>query len=875
MSNEDGGALYRQSDALREILTWSEDRDLWQRDALRQLFQGTGVDDIDLDRLEEICTGVREDAVVLDKSHLLIEASAEQAVSLTKMTEIAGVNALVSDQELSFGAKGITIIYGDNGSGKSGYCRVLKHACRSRDQKFSIHPDISDPAETPQTALITFDAGGAEQEARWSPEIDGDGQLGQVSIFDSRSANTHVQSENSVAYTPLPMRILESLGDLCDQLKARLDAKAAAIAAQTPLVISNHSLSASTAAGKYMNALSGKSDVSVLDMLCELSGEETRRLETLRADLAQDPQQTIRKLRAQKDRLEELKARIVTLEQAVSDTSLKELAELRGALTAAQVASKSASEDLFAASPLPEIGSDAWKLLWEAARAYSDEHAYPGKTFPNMAPDTDLCVLCQQPLTGEAVERKKTFEAFVKGTTKAAERRCEDQLKTKVSALEAAKFPQENRSAATTFLKEELSLEDISEMVDAWTEQAQHRLQHALEDGEVTSIVVPNPTEAVATLMAEFDTRIGQLAAMEDAEGRAKLEHEKRALDERLKLADIREDVVAQIERLRSLAALKEVAKTTARRPSTNKNKELSEKLVTGALRDRFAREIDKLRLNSNPLELRKTRDSKGQSYFQVEFVKFPGQPLGDILSEGEHRCVALAAFLAELVTSKEYSGIVFDDPMSSLDHMYRVRVARRLAEEAQHRQVVIFTHDLGFLFEVKREAEGRGVPLHYQHVRKRAEKPGHVSPDLPLKAKQAPALVAALRTELKEFKGQFDTVAEMRRVAWAKGIIEQLGEAWDQVIADFIEPVLGRFDNKIRGSSIYKLLALTKDDVETMNAARGRLSEDLHNVAGALNPEEVTHEQLSKEVTVIHDFIQSLASRPKPAQPKIRLPLD
>lgn len=266
-------------------------------------------------------------------------------------------------------------------------------------------------------------------------------------------------------------------------------------------------------------------------------------------------------------------------------------------------------------------------------------------------------------------------------------------LKAKVSALEAAKFPQGNRLAATTFLTEELSLEDISEMVDAWAEQAQNRLQHALENGAVTSIVVPVPTEAVATLMAEFDTRIGQLAAMEDAEGRAKLEHEKRALDERLKLADIREDVVAQIERLRSLAALKEVAKTTARRPSTNKNKELSERLVTGALRDRFAREIDKLRLNSNPLELRKTRDSKGQSYFKVEFVKFPGQPLGDILSEGEHRCVALAAFLAELVTSREYSGIVFDDPMSSLDHVYRVRVARRLVEEAQHRQVVVFTH--------------------------------------------------------------------------------------------------------------------------------------------------------------------------------------
>ncbi len=200
-------------------------------------------------------------------------------------------------------------------------------------------------------ALITYDAGGIEQEARWAPELDGDGQLGLVSIFDSRSANTHVQSENSVAYTPLPMRILESLGDLCDQLKARLDAKAAAIETRTPLVISSHSLTVSTAAGKYMSALSFKSNVSVLDMLCKLSEEETRRLETLRADLAQDPRQTIRKLRAQKDRVERLKAHIATLEKAVSDASLKELAELRSALTAAQEASRSASEDLFAASP--------------------------------------------------------------------------------------------------------------------------------------------------------------------------------------------------------------------------------------------------------------------------------------------------------------------------------------------------------------------------------------------------------------------------------------------------------------------------------------------------------------------------------------------
>lgn len=874
MSDPTQSVHYRKSDAMREILAWSQERDIWQRDALRQLINGISLDEIDLDRLEGICTGARDDALVLQEEHLEIEASSEAAVALSRVSDVTGVNALASDQELTFGADGITIIYGDNGSGKSGYCRVLKHACRSRDRKFNIHPDISEPSDTPQSAKIAYATGNTGKSATWSPDSDTDAALGQVSIFDSRSADTHVQSENNVAYTPLPMRILEALGDLCDKLKARLDSKVTAIEEQTPRVISSHTLSATTAAGKFISALTAKSDTSVLDLLCVLSEDETRRLETLRTDLVQNPKQTMRNLRAQKDRVSKLMTSVSGLEQACTDASLQKLSDLISALSAAQEASNAASDALFAASPLPDIGSEVWKVLWEAARAYSDGNAYPDQSFPDLAAGTDLCVLCQQPLTSEAVQRKKTFESFVQGTTKATERGCESHLTAKKQALETAKIDPETRAAALSFLKDELSLEDIAADVENWIDQAQSRLMAALENGEWLSVEAKAPTEALSALKTEFQTRIDQSVAMEDAEARAKLEHEKLELDERLKLADIKDDIAAQIERLKAIADLKKVVKTTARRPSTNKNKELSEKLVTGALRDRFAREIDKLRVNANPLELRKTRDSKGQSYFQVEFVKYPGQPLGDILSEGEHRCVALAAFLAELVTSKEHSGIVFDDPMSSLDHMYRVRVARRLAEEAQYRQVVIFTHDLGFLFEVKREAEARDVPLHYQHVRRRGEKPGHILPELPLKAKQAPAVVHALRGELKAFKGQFDTVSEMRRVAWSKGIIEQLREAWDQVIADFIEPVLGRFDNKIKGSSMFKLLALTENDVEIMNSARGRLSEDLHNVAGALSPEDVTHEQLSKETVVLHDFIQNLNSRPKPAQPRVRFPL-
>lgn len=493
MSERETAEHYRHSDALRDILAWSQDRHVWQRDALRQLVQGTPLVEIDIDRLEALCTGEREDAVPLQSDHLGSETSIEQAVSLLRVSDITGVNALVGGQELTFGADGITIIYGDNGSGKSGYCRVLKHACRSRDEKFLIHRDISEPSDAPQSAVISYMSGDKHLSARWSPSGADDNNLGLVSIFDSRSANTHVQAENAVAYTPVPMRILEGLGDLCDQLKQRLEAKAQAIEAQTPQVISNHSLSGTTAAGKYLDSITEKSDTIILDMLSTLSEDETRRLETLRADLAENPEQVIRRLRAQQERVERLIASIAKLDGVCSETSLNELSSFREKWSAAQEASNLASQELFAASPLPDIGSDAWKILWEAARAYSDGHAYKEKSFPELSSETDLCVLCQQPLTTEAVERQKTFEGFIQGAAKATEDSCKRRLDDKIQNMEGAKFSDESRAAAVALLKEELALDETATSVNTWVEQIQSRLSAALEKGTITSVEALSP----------------------------------------------------------------------------------------------------------------------------------------------------------------------------------------------------------------------------------------------------------------------------------------------------------------------------------------------------------------------------------------------
>src|SRR6185369_6525919 len=111
---------------LQEILTWSKDRPPWQRDALRRLVVAGELSETDITALTEICKsghGLAEpqDVVPLASEHVPDTSSGgASAIYLESIFHHRGVNALAEDQTLKF-SPGLTIVYGDNGAGKTGY----------------------------------------------------------------------------------------------------------------------------------------------------------------------------------------------------------------------------------------------------------------------------------------------------------------------------------------------------------------------------------------------------------------------------------------------------------------------------------------------------------------------------------------------------------------------------------------------------------------------------------------------------------------------------------------------------------------------------------------------------------------------------------
>jgi recombinational DNA repair ATPase RecF len=168
-------------------------------------------------------------------------------------------------------------------------------------------------------------------------------------------------------------------------------------------------------------------------------------------------------------------------------------------------------------------------------------------------------------------------------------------------------------------------------------------------------------------------------------------------LDDRFKIAPLKTILHQEVLRLESIDALEPARNDCDTTRITRKRGEAAQTVVTASMRSAFASNLTQLGFYSTPVEVKLGAGTIGQHPYYLSLIARADVRPSEVLSEGEKTCVALAGFLAELETTNTLSGIVLDDPVSSLDHNYRERVARRLVEAARQRQVIVFTHDIVF----------------------------------------------------------------------------------------------------------------------------------------------------------------------------------
>ncbi len=226
----------------RELLSFAASRPGWQQHLIRCLYVDGEATPQNLEDAYQMLLADHgaADAEPLRPKPLMASDVPPRAGPATTpvlhtLGPLSGINRLVDDQVLPFATDGLTVIYGENATGKSGYVRVLKKLCRAHATSENILPDVSGAGEE-QVAQghIRFSVDGQVTEVTWRQGDDPPDQLATVSVFDSRRAPLYSDGERRLEFLPAGLDVLGKLGELLLGLAGRCDAEIAALRRTLP-----------------------------------------------------------------------------------------------------------------------------------------------------------------------------------------------------------------------------------------------------------------------------------------------------------------------------------------------------------------------------------------------------------------------------------------------------------------------------------------------------------------------------------------------------------------------------------------------------------------------------------------------------------------
>ena len=717
-----------------ELDEWAQAFMPWQRFVLWRAIQSGSLGHTDVDTAYQLFlhdNGLGEPpnpAVEIPESLSGRPTKAETTkLILEEIRDLVGVNALPSTAKLNF-SSGLTIIYGRNGAGKSGFSRILSNIVFSR-ARHAILPNIYESNQPVPQATIVISDGDGSKKPLTLPEAKAEPDLKRITLFDSSVARTHLVEQTALGFKPTGFDVFPEMARVYRMLEERLEGDIRARRRENPC--------ASMFAGKIsavadlVTGLNGKSDVAQMRKLADFGEAEEARLQEVDRQIQElqssSPAATIRTLSEAK---REISGLVERFETAKKEFSAEKLNTYQGQLDEwvkrANAVTQTGVES-FRCDPFQHVGSVEWERFIGAAKDLA------AKESPDYPAHGDHCLLCRQPLDDAAIALMQRLWAFLSSDVR--QRLEEVSAIIDRSAARLSALPLETISEGTTL---QSSLQNLNA---ALAERARHievglreyadRLIAGLTGG--TAVRLPalslgdDTIDELRALAEQTQTDIDRLGEQNVTEALADVGKEKLLLEHRKLLNGALDRLLQLIEDYAWADKAALVQRLLNTRPLTDRETELFTRIIAEGYRGQLQVECEHLDCGL-PIEL-KAMGRRGETLRSLS-VRGGHRP-DTIFSEGEQRAVSLADFLTEVSLNPASAGIVLDDPVTSQDHQRKERFASRLVDESKRRQVIIFTHDLVFLTMLLTAADEAGINALTHWVERNSEgQPGHVSLD-------------------------------------------------------------------------------------------------------------------------------------------------
>lgn len=859
-----------------ELLNWSQDRPAWQRDALRRLVLNGELSDDDIRALTDICKNAyglaeQQEIAPLAKEHVPAKTVGNAPVSLVSIFHHRGVNALAENQTLKF-APNLTVVYGDNAAGKTGYIRILKSACRARGQEHILGNVVSGATPLSPDVSIKYQVGTEPKQREWAGSGE-DEFISRVSVFDTQCAAVYLTEKTDVAFRPFGLDLFDKLVKACKAVRAALENEQRALTSNA-LAAVQAKIPEGTAVAKFLVSISSLTKPESVQTLTHLSLEEEARLALLEKSLldlqAHDPEKLIQQLTSRSRRVQALARHLKEVEAALSEQAVAAMFDTRTEGRRKHEEARRLREVTVPANMLAGTGSESWAALWEAARRFSQEKAYPSQVFP-VVENSAQCLLCQQSLDHAAGHRLQQFEMFVASTTERELR----QVRENFTRLRKSFLDLKTTTEAIDETLKEIHIDhaavaDAISVALATNESRRKALVLALiEDKDLASDcpALASIAHKADALTEHIEARVKTLRRSATEETRKHMTAEVQELRARRLLAQHELLVLNEIECKKKVAAYGLCMSDTTTNAITQKSTAITKTAVSQKLKQSFKDELTNLAFRHAEVELKEAGGTDGVLYHKLILTRAPGVELPRVVSEGEQRCLSIAAFFAELSTADDPSGIVFDDPVSSLDYKWRESVARRLVQEAKTRQVIVFTHDVVFLLLLKQFAEQQSVMQLDQHVRQISKGTGVCVEDLPWVAMPVKKKIGHLNKEWQTVDTLFRHGHQANYEKEAQYLYGLLREAWERALEEvLLSGIVERFRPGVQTQHIDTIADITAEDCCTLNAAMTKCSKWLpgHDQAAAARAPVPEPTELKADIKGLENWVAAIRNRRK-----------
>jgi len=877
-------AIGEGNNAMGKLQEWSAKEKSWVGDALRRAALAgiaTAADAGEIAARVQAANGIiaagNPECIAFDEECLVPTGVSADVELLCSIGPLSQVDRLADGQELKFALDGLTIIFGENGSGKSGYARAARRLCTSR-VPITLQGNVFTTAGAPPTVAFKVKTGEDEPVPHfWSEGTPLPNCCRQMSFLDTANARAYVEDKTEILFLPPEVRCLTTLGQLYVLAGELCQAKADSLLGTYGGALGMQ-FSPATKSGTLVALLTSSTPLAKLPSVDQLRSEPAwddtaaAQLAEIRVQLAEGPASQARTLRRLGTAAKAITDKGIAAMSALGKQQLDHDIELLGALARARQAAETFAAEQEGRFPIAATGSDTWRQLFLIARKFAAE--------AELVPEDgafavgDPCLLCQRPLDEASSVRMNAFDEFVAGEAAAAVFSAQANIDTRINLLQA------------------LDLETADQILFAL---AEHRARD-----EPLRVAVEGAASASQALLVRRNLMVAHLKGGTPVEGLP-------GIAPIVQLSHVANDLIAQADLLAGgggtdaaiLAAELElrdretlagcidmivsrrngladrqryiacVAALGTRQISILASS-LRRDLVTPELRTRVEREIKALGVDHVPLRFTE-QSTSGKSFFEMALDTVDKAKKVTVLSEGEQRALAIACFLADAHVTASSGAIIVDDPVTSLDHQRVRRVANRFAEEAgRGRQVIIFTHNLLFYQEVLRSCADRSpqVPALPCLIQQSSDGFGIVSiNDRPWIAKKIKDRQRALAIQVENFPADSTLEGEKMRVL-AKQFYTDLRETWERAVEEIVlGGVVERFGTDVKTQSL-KLVDIDDEDYRTIFFAMKRASERSgHDQPAGKQIDAPSKNQIEADLLELSKFITAHRGKSKLAE--------